>query len=328
MSDLVVEGLNVAYGRQGEFLPVVRDVSLHVRAGEAMGVVGESGSGKSTLAMAVAGLLQPREARVTADRIALGNDSLKAMTDKTRRRVLGRRIGFIFQNPHVALNPVLTIERQMTDHLRWHLGMSARAARDRAAELLEEVAIADPSRCLRGHPHEFSGGMLQRVTIAMALACEPELVIADEPTTALDASVQSDIVDLMAEIRKRRALSLIWITHDLALLRRVVDRVSVMYAGRIVEVADVAALYGAPRHPYTAALIASIDSMWSDEGRHFNAIEGTPPAVGFREVECAFRTRCSRAFERCSAVPPLLSAGPSAAVACWAADRGGIDAAA
>jgi oligopeptide/dipeptide ABC transporter ATP-binding protein len=316
MSDLAVEDLTVAYALRGQAVRAVDGVSFRLAAGEALGIVGESGSGKSTLALALAGLFRPDEAIMSATRLQFGETDLRRPGEGQRTRILGRRIGFVFQNPQVALNPVLTIGRQMTDHIVWHLGLSATEARARAAALLEEVGIADTGRRLAAYPHEFSGGMLQRVTIAMALACDPELLIADEPTTALDASIQADIVDLVAGLRARRKLSLIWITHDLALLAHLADRVAVMYAGRLAELGPAAEIYARPRHPYTAALLGSIRSLWEEEDGPFRAIEGAPPSPAAVGAACAFRPRCPLATARCAEAPPLLGP-PRHGVACW-----------
>ena len=314
---LVVESLTVDYRSRGGAVRAVDGVSLVLGGGEALGVVGESGSGKSTFALALAGLLGPAEATVRATRLAFGDADLARGGDGLRTRVLGRKVGFVFQNPLTALNPVLSIGRQMTDHMRWHLRLPARAAEARAEALLAEVGIADPGRRLGAYPHEFSGGMLQRVTIAMALACDPEWLIADEPTTALDASVQADVVDLVARLRAKRGLGLVWITHDLALLSRIVDRVAVMYAGRLVEIGPAAAVYGAPRHPYTDALLGSIRSLWEEEGGPFRTIEGAPPSLADRRPNCAFRPRCPRQTGRCATAPGLAPVGPAHDAACW-----------
>lgn len=320
-----VRGLSVVFRTGGQRIQAVDGVDLRLAEGEALGVVGESGSGKSTLAIALAGLFRPSEATVVADELTIAGEDLRRPTEAKRTRVLGRRVGFVFQNPQSALNPVLSIGRQLTDHMVWHLRVSPRAARDRAAELLAEVGIDDPERRLAAFPHEFSGGMLQRTCIAMALACDPELLIADEPTTALDASVQADIVELIAGLRQRRGLALVWITHDLALLRRIVDRVAVMYAGRLVEVGTAADVYGAPAHPYTRALIGSVRSLWEEEAGPFRTIEGMPPDLSEATGACRFLPRCAWAHEACASAPPLAALRrPEHQAACWvAASEGG-----
>lgn len=309
-----VEGLTVRFGGK----TVVDNVSFHLAPGEALGIVGESGSGKSTMAMGAVGLLDLEIAEVEARRVCLDATVLSGVNG-TQTSILGRRIGVVFQNPMVALSPVLTIERQLTDHVRQHLRLDTRAARARAVRLLHEVGITDAERRLSFYPFQFSGGMLQRITIAMALACDPELLIADEPTTALDATVQAEVVDLIQSIRRERGLSLIWITHDLALLNRIADRVAVMYAGRLVEIGPADMLLDHPSHPYAAGLLASVQSLWAGEGAEFRTIEGTPPANGPDMLGCAFAPRCPHAFSRCTTRPPMTFMPGEAAhnVACW-----------
>lgn len=322
---LDVRRLSVSYRSKGSVVRVVDRVNLSLAEGQALGIVGESGSGKSTFALAAAGLLRPDEALVEADQMTLAGKDLLRMSDVTRTRTLGKRIGFVFQNPHTALNPLLTIGHQLTDHARWHLGLSREDAERRAATLLGEVGIGDISRRMQAYPHEFSGGMLQRVTIAMALACDPGLLIADEPTTALDASVQADIVELVTRLRHDRRLTLIWITHDLALLRRVVDRVAVMYAGQLSELGATDVVYSAPAHPYTRALLSSVRSLWRDEDGAFEVIPGAPPTPGALPPGCAFQSRCPWVRSRCNEVPALLPVDPLRAgehlAACWAISR-------
>jgi len=317
-----MRGLSVFYRSRGSLVRIVDRVSFSVAEGQALGIVGESGSGKSTLALAAAGLLRPEEALIEADQMTLGGTDLLRMSDATRARIQGRRIGFVFQNPHTALNPLLTIGRQLTDHVRWHMGLSQADAEARAVTLLGEVGIGDIRRRMQSYPHEFSGGMLQRVTIAMALACDPELLIADEPTTALDASVQADIVDLVTRLRQDRRLTLIWITHDLALLQHVVDRVAVMYAGQLSEMGATDAVYSAPAHPYTKALLSSVRSLWRDEEGKFEVIPGAPPTPGRLPTGCAFQPRCPLVRSRCIQTPPLLPVDPQHdgehLAACWA----------
>lgn len=309
-----VDGLTVHYGRK----KAVDGVSFRIEPGQSLGIVGESGSGKSTAAMAAVGLLDPESSTVTARGVRLGDIDLLA-GGSARRGVLGRRIGVVFQNPMVALNPVLTIERQMTDHMREHLGIDRKTAHGRAVRLLGEVGIADAERRLKSYPFQFSGGMLQRITIAMALACDPELLIADEPTTALDATVQAEVVDLVLSIKRSRGLALIWITHDLALLNRIADRVAVMYAGRLVEMGPADAVLDHPSHPYADGLLSSVRSLWLDQGSHFRTIEGAPPAAGAETAGCAFMPRCPRAHERCAKAPPSFPVAGSSehGAACW-----------
>jgi oligopeptide/dipeptide ABC transporter ATP-binding protein len=302
---LEIADLTVDYRRGNRFIRAVNGVSLDVDPGESLGIVGESGSGKSTLVMASVGLLDPSRSRIGATRLRFGDRDLT----RGAGDVLGRHIGVIFQNPLAALNPLLTIERQLTDHMRFHLAIGQADASDRALQLLKEVGISDASRRLRAYPSEFSGGMLQRVTIAMALACDPELLIADEPTTALDATIQAEVLDLIADIRTRRRLALIWITHDLGLMSHIADRIAVMYAGRLVEVARRDDIYGRPRHPYTRALLDCAESLWDRRDGELRTIEGQPPRLGEPIAHCAFRSRCGRATAACAERPALGAIG-------------------
>jgi oligopeptide/dipeptide ABC transporter ATP-binding protein len=313
---LVVEGLSVSYRTPAGPRPVVMDVSFSVAPGEALGIVGESGSGKSTAVTAAIGLLDRELADVTTLRSTFGGTELLS----GRSNVLGTRIGVVFQNPLVALNPVLTIGRQLTDHVRYHLRLDAATARKRAASLLREVGLADAEARLNSYPHEFSGGMLQRVTIAMALGCDPDLLVADEPTTALDATVQAEVVDLILSLRASRNLGLIWITHDLGLLQRVADRVAVMYAGRIVETGPASIVLDKPSHPYAQGLLAAVNSLWHGSSARFDTIPGAPPRDLSAIRGCAFLPRCPRAGDRCAAERPELldtGRGPGHRGACW-----------
>jgi peptide/nickel transport system ATP-binding protein len=304
--DFAIEDLKVAYRKGAR--PAVAGVSLRVAAGEALGIVGESGCGKSTLIMAALGLLDPATTDIRAASVRIGDvDLIGPAASAGRRAALGRRIGVVFQNPLAALNPVLTIGHQLTDHMRWHLGLSADAAKERAIRLLEEVGIVEPARRLAAYPHEFSGGMLQRVTIAMALACDPEFLIADEPTTALDATVQAEIVDLIMKLRRERGLGLIWITHDLALLSQIADRVAVMYAGRVIEVGATKTIYDAPSHPYARALLDSVRSLWSETEGPFRTIRAGDDSIANDIQACDFAPRCERRREDCARRPVLMA---------------------
>jgi oligopeptide/dipeptide ABC transporter ATP-binding protein len=314
---LTIRDLEVTYRSARTAGKAVAGVSLEVGAGEALGIVGESGCGKSTLVMAALGLLDETTADIGAAAIRADDiDLCGAQAAAGRRRALGRRIGVVFQNPLAALNPVLTIGRQLTDHMRWHLGIGRAEADARAARLLDEVGLSDPAARLRAYPHELSGGMLQRVTIAMALACEPALLVADEPTTALDATVQAEIVDLILALRRTRGLAMVWITHDLALLSRIADRIAVMYAGRIVEIGPTADLYARPAHPYTGALIASVRSLWDDDDGPFRAIPSADGAASVDDAGCAFLPRCAFADGACAVRPELAASGKDRTVAC------------
>lgn len=317
---LTIRNLAVAYRTRSATVNAVRGVDLTVVAGGSLGIVGESGCGKSTLVSAIAGLL-PDAAEITADEASFG--SLDLLDPQSRQHAMGLRIGYIFQNPGVALNPVLTIGRQLTDHLRTRLAMSKRQAYERAEELLVEVGISEPKRRLDSYPHEFSGGMLQRVMIAIALGCNPDLLIADEPTTALDATIQAEIVDLIGRLQRSRGLTLIWITHDLSLLRAVTQDVAVMYAGRVVEQGRLTDVFSNPQHPYSKALLSCVQSLWADERSPLSTIPGAPPDLRAELVECAYRPRCPQAFEPCAKAPVLIPArsDPSHCVACHAVRR-------
>ena len=274
---LSVEGLMVSLpASDGCRLMAVRDISLSLGRGEILGIAGESGSGKTLTAMAVMGLL-PDEARVTGGLAFDGQDLLR-LAPRARRALLGRDISMIFQDPMTALHPMLTIERQLTEHLRHHGDIGARDARIRAIELLELVRIPDAARALRRYPHQFSGGMRQRVAIAMALSCGPRLVIADEPTTALDVTVQAGILRLLHDLRERLGLSLIIITHDMGVLSALADRVAVMYAGRIVESGPRATVLTRPRHPYTHGLLGALPDA-DGAAPVLRTLPGAPPAM-------------------------------------------------
>jgi peptide/nickel transport system ATP-binding protein/oligopeptide transport system ATP-binding protein len=322
IGNLDVKGLSVSYRTAGGNRQVVLDVSFSVAPGEALGIVGESGSGKSTAVTAAIGLLERGMAEVSAQSSIFDGVDLLS----NHAGILGPKIGVVFQNPLVALNPVLTIGRQITDHMRYHLRTNAAEARRRAVALLNEVGISDAERRLASFPHEFSGGMLQRVTIAMALACDPDLLVADEPTTALDSTVQAEVVDLVLSLRASRGLGLIWITHDLGLLSRIADRVVVMYAGRIVETGPASIVLNEPSHPYTQGLLAAVQSLWNGESDRFDTIPGSPPRELSSIEACAFLPRCPLAGPKCAAERPMLietgrAVGHSAA--CWNMAKGG-----
>ncbi len=285
MAVLAMEGLSVAFGDD----PVVQDLDLEIERGETLALVGESGSGKSLSALAVMNLL-PRRARRSGGRVLLGGQNISALDDASMRRVRGARIGMIFQEPMTSLTPVLTIERQMTEALIAHRGVSRRAARDRAGDMLAKAGIGDVGRRLRQYPHEFSGGMRQRVMIAMTLALEPELLIADEPTTALDVTVQAQILDLMRDLTRQSGTSLLLITHDMGVVGEMADRVAVMRRGRLVETGPVARVLGAPAAPYTRQLLAAVPRM-DDPVRTDVPPPASPPALSFAAVGRSFGAR-------------------------------------
>lgn len=303
----------------GRDAAAVDDVSFEVARGETLGLVGESGSGKSVTALSIVRLVLP-PGRITAGRIALEGTNLLDLPEEEMRRVRGRRIGFIFQEPMVALNPVYTIGFQIEETLAVHGLARGSAARRRTTELLEAVRVPDPARRAREYPHQLSGGLRQRAMIALALAAEPSLVIADEPTTALDVTVQAEILDLLREMRRTFGLSLLLITHDLGVIAEMADRVAVMYGGRIVEQAPVAALFAGPAHPYTRGLLASIPGV--EPGRTLRAIPGTVPSLGNLGPGCSFAARCSERFEPCGdVVPQETSLSEEHLVRCHLHDR-------
>ncbi len=310
--------------RSGEVHAVNR-VSFQVRPGELLGVVGESGSGKSVTMMSLIGLLPMPPAEVRGGRALFDGRDLLAMEPEELRRIRGARVGFIFQDPMTSLNPVFTVGFQLMEPLRTHMGMDRRAARKRAAELLELVGISDADRRLDDYPHQFSGGMRQRVMIAMALACDPEVLIADEPTTALDVTIQAQILELVKELRRKLGMAIIWITHDLGVIAGIADRVMVMYAGQVVEEAPVKELFTNPQHPYTRALLQTVPSVRGKRAEHLRVIPGQPPVLGAEPRACPFAPRCDHALARCAREnPPRIPLGDGHDVACfWDPATGG-----
>ncbi|GAB3077637.1 ABC transporter ATP-binding protein [Micromonospora schwarzwaldensis] len=303
-----VEDLTVTVGTRRGPARAVAGVSWQVRAGETFALVGESGSGKSMTLLAATGLA-PRAATVTG-RVRLLDTELSALPDDRRRRLRGRHVGFVFQDPMTSLNPVLPVGRQVTEAAEAHLGLTRRAARARAVELLDLVGIPSAAQRVDAFPHQFSGGMRQRVVIAMALACEPDLLIADEPTTALDVTTQAQIVELVADLQHRLGTAVVWVTHDLGVVAGIADTVAVMYGGRIVEQGPVDAVFDAPTHPYTRALLAARPDP-ARRGEDLVAIPGAPPSPLDLPPGCAFWPRCPvRADARCEhELPPLTPVG-------------------
>ncbi len=316
---LEVRELETRFRAPTGLVRAVNRVSFTVQAGETLGLVGESGSGKSVTMLSLLRLLPPA-AQVTGGEAWFEGQDLLRLRDRPLRRLRGHTIGMVFQDPLTSLNPVLTIERQLTESLRLHLRLSRRAARARALDLLEQVGIPSPAQRLRDYPHQFSGGMRQRVTIAIALACNPKLLIADEPTTALDVTIQAQIVELVKQLQADLGMATIWIAHDLALMAGLADRIAVMYAGQIVEIAPRHSLYQNPRHPYTLGLLQSIPRLDEQRRDRLPAIPGLPPDLAHYPSGCPFAARCTYALERCSQDdPPLvpLAEDPGHQVACW-----------
>jgi oligopeptide/dipeptide ABC transporter ATP-binding protein len=309
-----VEHLTVTVDDGGRPAAAVNDVSFAIRAGETLGLVGESGSGKSLTALAILRVVPPG-ARVTAGRILFEGTDLLAAGEERMQQVRGGRIALVLQEPSTALNPVLTIGRHIAEALVVHGRASWRDAQARAVDLLASVSVPDAAQRVHDYPHQLSGGLRQRVLIALALACQPTLLIADEPTTALDATIQREILDLLHELKFQRGLSLLLITHDLGVLARAADRVAVMYAGRVVEEARTRRLLTAPLHPYTQGLLASMPG--GAPGSRLRAIEGTVPTPGAVGPGCAFAPRCPARIPACDTVVPAVSApAPAHRVRC------------
>ncbi len=312
---LAVDTLETTFDTPDGAVKAVNKVSFQVRPGESLGVVGESGSGKSQIFMSVMGLLAAN-GRATGS-VRFHGEEILNLPASELNRIRGERMSMIFQDPMTSLNPYLTVHRQLTEVLVTHNGMSERDARKAAVAMLDRVQIPEAARRIDMYPHEFSGGMRQRVMIAMALLCQPELLIADEPTTALDVTVQAQILELIAELRRQSNMALILITHDMGVIAGLCDRVMVMYAGRVVEAAPVRELFHDPQHPYTAGLLRSMPRL--DEVMHdrLTTISGQPPNLQRLPAGCAFRTRCDRRIEVCAAeVPPLRAIAEERSKAC------------
>ena len=315
---LEIEHLHTQFFTSAGVVEAVNGVSYDVEEGETLGLVGESGCGKSVSALSVLRLISWPPGRIVGGSIRfLGKDLLK-LSDKEIRHVRGHQIAMVFQEPMTSLNPVLTIGLQITETLEHHLGMSGAQADARAVELLGMVGISDPERRLKQYPHHLSGGMRQRVMIALALSCEPKLIIADEPTTALDVTIQAQILELMKDLSKRLDVALIIITHNLGVVARYADRVNVMYAGKIVEEGTADQIYHNPHHPYTIGLLASVPRMDQHRGKRLVPIDGQPPDLTKLDNGCAYRPRCRWAIDRCAnEIPPLEHVGDGQKAACF-----------
>jgi dipeptide transport system ATP-binding protein len=303
MALLEIENLSVEFPAATGMVRAVDGVSLALSEGELLGVVGESGSGKSLTMLAVMGLL-PYPARVQADRLMFKNRDLLMLSNRERRRLAGKSLAMVFQEPTASLNPCFTIGFQLVESLRVHERMGRKAAWNRAVDLLEQVGTGAAENRMRAYPHQLSGGMNQRVMIAMAIACNPDLLIADEPTTALDVTIQAQILELLLSLQRDRGMGLILVTHNMGVVADTVRRVLVMYAGQVVEDRSTAALFAAPQHPYTAALLAA-RLEHAEDGR-LATIPGTPPGLHDRPTGCAFAPRCAYATERSRAARPEL----------------------
>jgi oligopeptide/dipeptide ABC transporter ATP-binding protein len=305
MSLLEVEGLRIRLPTTRGLVTVVDGVDYTVEEGEVFGVAGESGSGKTMSMLSLLGLLP--DGAVVDGRVRFGGDDLLRMPRRRMREVAGRDLAMVFQDPLTSLHPMLSVGRQLTEHVQRHLGIGKRDAERQAMSALEEVRIPDPASALRAFPHQFSGGMRQRIAIAIALACRPKLLIADEPTTALDVTVQAGILRLLDRLRRETDLSVILITHDLGVMSAIADRVSIFYAGRVVEAGSRDEVLRTPRHPYTRALLDALPHPEAGEDKPLVAIGGAPPSPGSIPSGCAFHPRCAYAVETCrSEVPPLV----------------------
>lgn len=317
MQLLELKGLHVAFSTDRGEAKAVNGIDLSLKESETLAVVGESGSGKSVTALAILGLLPKRTAMVRADALRFDGRDLMALSEEQLRAMRGKDIGMVFQDPMTSLNPVLTIGRQLSEIGEVHLGMTRATAQDHAADLLDQVGIPQAKARLRDYPHQFSGGMRQRVGIAMAIACKPKLLIADEPTTALDVTVQAQVLELLAELQAEMRMAIMLVTHDLGVVARIADRVLVMYAGSVVETGSAEAVFSRTGMPYTRALLRSVPRLdQADEGP-LRPIRGSPPDVMRLAKGCSFAPRCDLVEARCHlGQPPLARCGPDHQAAC------------
>ena len=319
---LEVRDLKTTFLTAAGVVRAVDAVSWDVEQGETVALVGESGCGKSVSALSIMRLVAEPAGRIEGGEIRYKGRDLLKLSEEEMRDVRGREIAMIFQEPMTSLNPVLSIGRQLTEGLEIHMRMTPLQARARAVELLAIVGIPDPERRLGQYPHHFSGGMRQRMMIAMALACNPSLILADEPTTALDVTIQAQILELMRDLSRRLGVAMLIITHNLGVVARYADRVNVMYAGRIIERASAAELYADPRHPYTLGLLRSVPRLDEPRRARLDPIQGQPPDLTRLPRGCAFAPRCAYRVERCGeAAPPLETLTPGHLSACWEAER-------
>ncbi|RUW03122.1 MAG: ABC transporter ATP-binding protein [Mesorhizobium sp.] len=315
---LQVSDLRIVFRTRDTAIHAVNGISFELRPGELLGVVGESGSGKSVTMMSLMKLLPSPPAEIVSGRACLGDRDLLSLPPSEMRKVRGGEVGFIFQDPMTSLNPVFTVGYQLMEPLRKHFGLGRREARMRAIELLSRVGIPSPQDRISDYPHQFSGGMRQRVMIAIALACNPKVLIADEPTTALDVTIQAQILDLVQKLRQEIGMSIIWITHDLGVVAGIADRVMVMYGGLVVESAAVDDLYANPSHPYTRALLETLPRADMSGQERLKSVGGQPPHLTVFPTSCPFAPRCPYAFDRCrSESPPLMSVSQGHDAACW-----------
>jgi peptide/nickel transport system ATP-binding protein len=322
MSLLQVNKLVVEFPNRHGTLRAIDGVSFDIAPGEILGVVGESGAGKSLTGASIIGLLEP-PGRIASGSITLQGERIDQYNNDQMRHIRGRKIGAIFQDPLTSLNPLYTVGRQITETIQAHLPVSDEEAQQRAVRLLQDTGIPAAAERMDHYPHQFSGGMRQRVVIAMALAAEPQLIVADEPTTALDVSIQAQIIGLLKTICKDRGAAVMLITHDMGVIAETCDRVAVMYAGRIVEIGPVHEVINRPSHPYTSGLMASIPDMTSDRER-LNQIDGAMPRLNAIPPGCAFNPRCPQVFERCKQERPELRPATATQAACWLIPGGAV----
>jgi oligopeptide/dipeptide ABC transporter ATP-binding protein len=317
MSELLsIRDLRVGLRRRGEISEIVRGVSLDVAAGEKVGIVGESGSGKTLTILSVLQLL-PAPLEILAGTVSFEGEELRSVTERRLREIRGGEVAMVYQDPMNSLNPLLRVGTQIVETLRAH-GSDRERAEARTREVLGHVGLSDPDRVANAFPHELSGGMLQRVMIAMALSTSPRVLVADEPTTALDVTIQQQILELVEGLQAETGMAVVWVTHDLGVVARLVDRVAVMYAGRIVEQAATPDIFERPQHPYTAALLGSLPGPGTPHRARLRQIGGTPPDPARLGVGCPYRFRCPSADEHCAdEEPPLLERGPGQVAACW-----------
>ena len=315
---LDVQGLETTFKTPDGVVHAVNGVSFGLAEGETLGVVGESGCGKSVTMLSVLGLIASPPGKVVAGKAVFSGQDLLKMSKEEIRHVRGAQIAMIFQDPMTSLNPVLTIGRQLEEPLMLHIGMTKNQARERAAELLTMVGIPNAKDRLNDYPHQYSGGMRQRVMIAMALSCSPQILIADEPTTALDVTIQAQIMDLVKRLSDELGMAIVWITHDLGVVAGLAQRVLVMYGGYIIEESPVKELFANPEHPYTIGLLGSLPRVDETERTKLYSIEGQPPVLFQKPQACPFAPRCKWALDHCwNENPPLLEVGPEHRAACW-----------
>ncbi len=325
MNDLLeVEEIETVFRTERGEVTSVDGVSFRLKAGETLGIVGESGCGKSVTSLSIMSLLG-KNGSIRRGEIRLNGRKITGLAESAMRRIRGSEVSMIFQDPMTSLNPVFTIGSQLIESISLHLKLKNRQARDHAIDMLRKVGISRPEEIMDEYPHKLSGGMRQRVMIAIALSCKPKLLIADEPTTALDVTIQAQILDLMKKLREETGTAIMLITHDLGVVAEMADRVIVMYAGQVVEEADVFTLFDKPLHPYTTGLMSSIPHLDADDDETLASIPGTVPPLQNMPSGCRFHTRCPLAGEKCSALaPPLLEMAEGHRVRCWAA-QGNMD---